>query len=115
MKNIFYPWLAAASIAIGCQAAEKPSPLADAQQARAELEKRHLDLNPDIFVQSAGQGDLKTVELFLRAGMNPNATNKYGSTALVWACGQGRVAVAQALLDKGADLAAEARDGDSPL
>src|SRR5438270_6814414 len=115
MKQILHSLSAAAWIVAGCQAAEPPSPLTEAQQARAELEKRHLAYDPDVFVQSAGQGDLKTVELFLRAGMNPNATNKYGSPALVWACGQGRLAVAQALLDKGADLTAEARDGDSPL
>src|SRR5205085_5813187 len=80
MKSIFYSVLAAALIVTGCKAAEQPSPASDAQQVRAELEKRHLGNDPDIFVQAAGQGDIKTIELFLRVGMNPNATNKYGST-----------------------------------
>src|SRR5436190_7821167 len=115
MKRIFYSWLAATAIVIACKAAEQTPSLAEPQQARAELEKRHVAYDPDVFVEKAGHGDINTVELFLRAGMDANATNKYGSPALVWASGQGRVAVTQALLDKGADPAAEARDGDSPL
>src|SRR5258706_7682712 len=115
MKRILCSLLVAASIVIGCKAAGEPSSLAEAQQARAELEKRNVPYTPDVFVQKAGQGEVEAVELFLRARMAPNSTNKYGSTALIWACGQGREAVARMLLAGGAELAAEARDGSSAL
>ena len=107
--------LGAAAIATGCKTTPIPVSSSLTRQAVDELKKRNVPFDPDSFVKAAAAGDGELTGLFLKAGMNPNATNQYGYTALMWAAGQGREAVVQMLLDNGADLKARARDGSLPL
>src|SRR5213594_182249 len=72
------------------------------QSAREELRRRNLAFDADTFVQTAAAGDMDAVGLFLRAGMHPEVTNKYGFTALMWSAGQDREAVVQLLINEGA-------------
>jgi ankyrin repeat protein len=80
-------------------------------QARSELGRLSLDFNAGDFVKSAKAGDLNAVKLFLKAGMDPNATtpgDAYGTdgegwTAIMAASLPGHTNVVAALLDGGAD------------
>lgn len=66
--------------------------------ARQNLERLPLPYTPDAFVESAGKGDLAAVKLFLAAGMEPNATNRDGGTALMHAAGNGHAKIVETLL-----------------
>jgi len=43
------------------------------ETARLELSKLSVQYTPQAFVESAKQGDVRNVKLFLAAGMDPNA------------------------------------------
>ena len=97
-----------------------PAAAMDRDAARAELGRRGIryDDSSEIayaatateFVSIAGRGDLDALELFVAAGMDVNARDYAGQTALTEACGLGRTDAALRLLELGAD--ANARDGD---
>ena len=55
------------------------------ENARVELSRIPLEYTPDAFVDSAERGDVHAVKLFLAAGMDPNATNEEGNTAMMYA------------------------------
>ena len=55
------------------------------EDARLELSRRPFPYTPDAFVDSAERGDVSVVKLFLAAGMDPNASNREGNTALMYA------------------------------
>lgn len=98
-----------AMVAAGVAAAAKLTPLA----ARVELGKISLQYRPEDFVRSAENGDLTAVNLFLTAGMDPNATtgsspnsigDDIGQTALMAAASKGHTKIVVALLTAGADV-----------
>lgn len=74
--------------------------------AREELEQLNIAYNSLEFIKAATRGDVHTVELFLDAGMNPNATaTQAGREPAMWhAANNGRLEVMELLLDRGADL-----------
>jgi len=96
--------LSLASCASGgrCVTAPRPALASSAGSARAELARRKVAFTADAFVAAAAAGDLDVVNLFLDAAIDPNGANALGYTALMWAAGQGREAVAQALVARGA-------------
>ena len=55
------------------------------EEARAQLQQMGVEYNEASFIQRATRGDLAAVRLFLAAGMNPNAKDALGRTALIWA------------------------------
>ena len=57
--------------------------------------------------------DLSQVNEALEAGASANARNKDGFTPLILAAGHGRTAIANALIDKGADIEARSRGSAS--
>jgi ankyrin repeat protein len=73
-------------------------------EARAALGGMSLQFTPDVFIGSADTGDLTAVKLFLSAGMNPNATDGEGSTALMHSAYKGHTSVVAILLKAGADV-----------
>jgi hypothetical protein len=46
------------------------------EQARARLTQMDIAYTPDAFVKAAELKDVKAVELFLKAGMDPNAADR---------------------------------------
>ena len=53
--------------------------------------------------KAAEEGDSDRVDILLAAGVNPNAVDKKGSTALMYAAGKGHAEIAKSLLDAGAN------------
>jgi ankyrin repeat protein len=78
------------------------------ERARQKLGEMNITYDQDTFVERAKAGDAIVVAQFIAAGMNPNAMNKEGKTALMAAAETGRPAMVQFLLDKGA--AVDVRD-----
>src|SRR5262249_56415379 len=76
-------------------------------QARIKLSEMGYPYTPEAFVDRAAKSDARAVELFLRAGMDPNATGRDRQTALTWAARNGQTSMVRLLLDRGArvDLA----------
>lgn len=72
--------------------------------ARAELGRIPLPYTPDAFIESAGNGNLAAVRLFLAAGMDPNTKNESGNTALMHAAGGGHTGIVNALLKAKANV-----------
>jgi hypothetical protein len=87
------------------------------EEARLELLKRKLKFTEDEFVERARMGNRDVVKLFLAAGMNVNAGNKRGQTALMAAAGpwSGHVDVLCVLIAAGADVNARDLDGQTAL
>lgn len=77
------------------------------EDARRALEQRGLTVDPDEFLRRIRAGDLEAVELFLTAGMHPDARDAKGLAALVAIAGNGgnehQLEITQRLLDAGAD------------
>ena len=71
---------------------------------RTELEKRGYTYTESSFVECAKKGDIEAVKLFLDEGMDVNAVNQRGQTALIRAAGYQRTDVVTLLLEKGADV-----------
>ena len=55
------------------------------------------------FIQAAKTGHSQVVELFLTAGMEADATDEGGATALIWAARNGHADTVKTLLNNGAD------------
>ncbi len=85
------------------------------EQSTQELEKLNVKFTPDDFVQSADKGDLKAVQLFLEAGMDGNAQDTTGSTALMAAAKNGRIDVVNKLLEHKLNLNLQDKQGETAL
>jgi ankyrin repeat protein len=102
-----------------------PTPAMDRDAARAELARRGIeyddedeiarDATADRFVSLVGRGDLDALELFLSAGMDVDARDYIGQTALVEAVGLGNTDVALRLVELGADVNARDGEGRTPI
>lgn len=70
----------------------------------------------DALRRAASAGDVAKVKELLAAGVDVNAANSYGGTALAFACDKGRAEVVNLLLEHGADVNAKDRFyGATPL
>ena len=63
----------------------------------------------DALRRAASTGDVAKVKELLAAGVDVNAANSYGGTALAFACDKGRTEVVNLLLEHGADVNAKDR------
>lgn len=72
--------------------------------ARAELAGLPLPYTPDAFVESANKGELAVVKLFLAAGIDPNAKNQDGYTALMVSADKSHAKIIEALLKAKANV-----------
>ncbi len=71
--------------------------------ARKDLERIPLEYSVPVFHEQVRQGKTAVVELFLKAGIDPNAADRQGYTALMFAAGWGRADIARLLLRAKAD------------
>ena len=89
------------------------------EAARRKLEGDGIAFTPAEFVRRAGTDPWRTLELFLRAGMNPDikadVERMEGVTALMVAARAGREDVARNLRDWGARVDVQTRQGDTAL
>src|SRR5262245_45862829 len=77
------------------------------EKARARIERMGVPYTVEAFVEQAKSDDAgapQVVQLFLKAGMNPNAKNRENRTALQLAAGAGRLPIVKALVDHGGDV-----------
>ena len=65
--------------------------------------------------KAAVSGSIENLELFLKAGVNPDASDADGNRALLLACESGQIPTALRLLEAGANPNATAKDGRTPL
>ena len=85
-------------------------------EARKELGPLNIQYSPEAFVESAANGDMLAVTLFLEAGMDVNEKHGgSGMTALIAAASKGRIKVVRTLLEKGADVNAKDNEGKTAL
>ena len=66
-------------------------------------------------MSAAQSGDLETIKLLLKNGVEINAKDNAGYTALTWAAVEGQTNVVKLLLDKGADFNAKDTKGFTTL
>ena len=69
----------------------------------------------EFLISYADSGDYSTVEYLLEMGGNPNYSNMYGVTPLMYASDKGYYKIAKLLIDKGADVNYKPSDGNTAL
>ena len=89
-----------------CEGAEKPTP----EAARRFLKLRGYEFDEPSFFKAAAAGDVLAANGFLSAGINPNAKDENGDTALTASAARGDLQMVNALLSGGADLNAKGRN-----
>jgi ankyrin repeat protein len=82
------------------------------RQTRADAEKKCMPLS---FIDACYYGDRATVEGLLAAGVDINARNKEGVTALAYAADRGHLDIVKILLAHDADVNAKSRIGSTAL
>lgn len=73
------------------------------KQAREALEERGYMASVKDMITAAGAGDIESLELFLGLGMDIDATDSLGNTALIRAAGNGHSRAVERILGLGAD------------
>jgi len=69
----------------------------------------------EFLISYVDSGDYNTVEYLLEMGGNPNYSNMYGVTPLMYASDNGYYKIAKLLVDKGADVNYKPSNGNSAL
>lgn len=82
---------------------------------RKVLEKKGLPFTQEAFLKEVRAGNREHAELFIKAGMDINARDKDGSTALMVTSEKGESEMAQLLIQNGADVNANNIDGYTAL
>lgn len=80
-----------------------------------ELDERGIVFTEEAFLERAEAGDAGVVKLFIQAGMDPNARDEKGTTALMLAAGSGHAEVVLLLLESGSRPNVEDREGRTAL
>jgi ankyrin repeat protein len=85
------------------------------EQAVRELERLNLKAQSDDFVRSAEQGDTRALPLFFEAGIDINARNGGGYTALMAAAKNGQAEIVDKLLEQKANVDVQGYNGLTAL
>jgi len=78
--------------------------------ARESLLEMGVSFHGDALAQCVSEGDTRAVELFIRAGTQPNVCDKHGVPLLCLAARAKHRVVAELLLDEGAQIDAQSQD-----
>lgn len=100
-------------IALSCGATTalaESGPSHEQQQARAALEKHHWEFSEDRFVTLSTTAKRDVIELYLKAGMSPNARDARGRPAIVAVLAAGKLFSGNALGSMGQALLKERLD-----
>lgn len=85
------------------------------ESARLELNNLSWGYTQQAFVERARQGDVRAVKLYLAAGMDPDANDRIGETALTRAAAANRTEVIQLLLKAKANVNQRTQGGYTAL
>jgi uncharacterized protein len=85
---------------------DQPTP----EAAKRFLLLRGYEFDEESFLKAAAQGDVMAVNGFFSAGINPNAKDQNGDTALTAAAARGDLRIVEALLRGGADVNVKGRN-----
>ena len=85
------------------------------QAARRDLEEKGIPFTEEAFLERVNHGEIDLVRLFLAAGINPDARDQKGDTALMIAIAANSEGVAEALLKGGASVNARTKNGSTAL
>lgn len=69
----------------------------------------------DNFINAAYTGNLAKIQEMLNSGVDINATDEYGNTALMYAISEVHIKIAKLLIEKGIDVNAENSHGKTAL
>ncbi len=95
---------------------EKQSAATRQEAAKQELFESGLALSTGSFAERVGNGDAKSVRLFLEAGFSPDSVTEKGVPMLNWAVRNEQREVFTLLLSAGADIDGESGDnGNTPI
>jgi uncharacterized protein len=100
---------------LGASACDESGAPPTPDAAKRFLKLRGYDFTEESFFKAAADGDVMAVSGFISAGINLNARNGDGDTALTATASQGNVKVVDALLRGGADVNAKGRNGWTAL
>lgn len=97
----------------GCEksASRKPTP----EAAQQLLKLRGYEFNERSYLAAAQAGDILAINAFFDAGINPNAQDDDGRTALVLAAVRGNLGVVNALLAHNVDVNVKDKNGYTAL
>jgi ankyrin repeat protein len=84
--------------------------LSDSEKAKRTLQALHQEFSDSSFLKAVRIGDEKTADLFLAAGISPNAEDEKGNTALIKASEAGFTDIVRALIKSGAKLNTKSED-----
>lgn len=87
----------------------------DAGHAKGDLIKMNYQFTPDDFVRAARAGDEKALKLFLAAGIEVNAADRNGTTALIGAAENNALKIIRLLARRGVDYDKKDREGWTAL
>ena len=82
---------------------------------RKVLEKKGIPFTQEAFLKEIRAGNREHIDLFIKAGMDINAADKDGTSALMIASEKGDLEMAQLLIRNGADVNANNIDGYTAL
>jgi ankyrin repeat protein len=82
---------------------------------KAEIEQKGIPYSNEAFFKAVNGGDRELVASFIKAGIDINAKEEDGRTALLIAAEKGDAAMAALLADSGADVNARDVDGYTAL
>lgn len=85
------------------------------EKARSELAKLNIAYTPESFLNCIQNNDTVVFKLFMQVGMDANAKNQEGVTALMLAAKAGNMEMVNSLLSKGAQVNSKAAKGNTAL
>ena len=81
-----------------------PACASSSEDHRETLQELGVAWSDEVFLEQAKEGDLAVLELFLKGGMDLEARDTAGATALMYAALNSRVEATSLLIEKGADI-----------